>query len=54
MPKHKVSLTDRYTQNDGLIHLRGSQAMVRLLLDAGATLDTTDSDGNTALILAAT
>jgi len=32
MPKHKVSLTDRYTQNDGLIHLRGSQAMVRLLL----------------------
>ena len=32
MSKHKVSLSDRYTQNDGLIHLRGSQAMVRLLL----------------------
>ena len=32
MPKHKVSLTDRYTQQEGRIHLRGSQAMVRLLL----------------------
>ena len=32
MTKHKVSLTDRYTQHEGLIHLRGSQAMVRLLL----------------------
>ena len=32
MPKHKVSLTDRYTQLEGRIHLRGSQAMVRLLL----------------------
>ncbi len=32
MPKHKVSLTDRYTQHEGRIHLRGSQAMVRLLL----------------------
>ena len=32
MTKQKVSLNDRYTQHDGLIHLRGSQAMVRLLL----------------------
>jgi len=32
MSKHKVALSDRYTQNEGLIHLRGSQAMVRLLL----------------------
>ena len=24
MSKHKVSLSDRYTQNDGLIHLRES------------------------------
>ena len=45
MTKHKVSLTDRYTQHEGLIHLRGSQAMVRLLLlqrqrDAAAGLNT--------------
>jgi indolepyruvate ferredoxin oxidoreductase len=45
MTKHKVSLTDRYTQYEGLIHLRGSQAMVRLLLlqrqrDAAAGLNT--------------
>ena len=32
MPKHKVTLKDRYTQHEGRIHLRGSQAMVRLLL----------------------
>lgn len=45
MTKQKVSLNDRYTQNDGLIHLRGSQAMVRLLLlqrqrDVAAGLNT--------------
>ncbi|MFK7733274.1 MAG: indolepyruvate ferredoxin oxidoreductase family protein [Pseudomonadales bacterium] len=32
MPKHKVSLRDRYTQQEGRIHLRGSQAMVRLFM----------------------
>jgi indolepyruvate ferredoxin oxidoreductase len=32
MPKHKVTLRDRFTQHEGRIHLRGSQAMVRLLM----------------------
>ena len=32
MPKHKVTLKDRFTQHEGRIHLRGSQAMVRLLM----------------------
>lgn len=32
MPKHKVTLRDRYTQHEGRIHLRGSQAMVRILM----------------------
>ncbi len=45
MPKHKVALSDRYTAQSGRIHLRGSQAMVRLLLvqrqrDAAAGLNT--------------
>ena len=31
MPKHKVSLQDRYTQLEGRVHLRGSLAMIRLL-----------------------
>ena len=45
MTKQKVSLSDRYTQHAGPIHLRGSQAMVRLLLlqrqrDVAAGLNT--------------
>ncbi|MFK7731798.1 MAG: indolepyruvate ferredoxin oxidoreductase family protein [Pseudomonadales bacterium] len=32
MSKNKVSLRDRYTQHEGRIHLRGSQAMVRLFM----------------------
>jgi indolepyruvate ferredoxin oxidoreductase len=32
MAKHKVALKDRYTQHEGRIHLRGSQAMVRLMM----------------------
>ena len=32
MAKHKVTLKDRYTQKEGRIHLRGSQAMVRLMM----------------------
>jgi len=45
MAKHKVTLTDRFTQHEGRIHLRGSQAMVRLymvqrLRDQAAGLNT--------------
>ena len=45
MTKHKVTLKDRFTQHDGRIHLRGSQAMVRLymvqrLRDQAAGLNT--------------
>ena len=45
MAKHKVTLKDRFTQHDGRIHLRGSQAMVRLymvqrLRDQAAGLNT--------------
>ena len=32
MAKHKVTLKDRFTQHEGRIHLRGSQAMVRLMM----------------------
>ena len=32
MAKYKVSLKDRFTKHEGSIHLRGSQAMVRLML----------------------
>ena len=32
MAKHKVTLRDRFTQHEGRIHLRGSQAMVRLMM----------------------
>ena len=32
MAKHKVALRDRFTQHEGRIHLRGSQAMVRLMM----------------------
>ena len=32
MAKHKVTLKDRFTQHEGRIHLRGSQAMVRLYM----------------------
>ncbi|MEP0200852.1 MAG: indolepyruvate ferredoxin oxidoreductase family protein [Halioglobus sp.] len=45
MAKHKVTLKDRFTQHEGRIHLRGSQALVRLymvqrLRDQAAGLDT--------------
>ena len=45
MAKHKVTLKDRFTQHEGRIHLRGSQAMVRLymvqrLRDQAAGLNT--------------
>ncbi|MEH6592311.1 MAG: indolepyruvate ferredoxin oxidoreductase family protein, partial [Halioglobus sp.] len=45
MAKHKVTLKDRFTQHEGRIHLRGSQAMVRLymvqrLRDLAAGLNT--------------
>ena len=32
MAKHKVTLRDRFTQYEGRVHLRGSQAMVRLMM----------------------
>ncbi len=45
MTKHKVTLKDRFTQHEGRIHLRGSQAMIRLymvqrLRDESAGLNT--------------